>query len=210
MAERSLVLLSGGADSATVLAQEVKEGYTVIPLHIDYGQRGARMERARCGDQARTCGVTLETLDASSLGKGFRRIALKNRHVPFPHRNLVILSMAVSYAHERACTRIGLAINRDDTEDHPAASAAFFEAFRAMASTLDKRFEIVAPLIGLRKADVVRLGLSLGVDFAKTYSCLLGRKWHCGACPQCAARKAAFAAAGVPEPKHFYERGGER
>jgi 7-cyano-7-deazaguanine synthase len=204
-AERSLVLFSGGVDSSTLVAREVKEGFTVVPVHIDYGQRGAQMERLSCEAQAKARGLTLETLDASSLGEGFRQRARKDRAVPFPHRNLVILAIALSYAHERLCTRICLSINRDDTEDHPASTQGFIESFRAMAVTLDKRFEIATPLIGLRKHDVVLLGAGLAVDFSKTYSCLLGGERHCGGCAQCLARKRAFRLAGLPEPEGFYE-----
>ncbi|MFQ5931363.1 MAG: 7-cyano-7-deazaguanine synthase [Nitrospiraceae bacterium] len=206
MGKRSLVLFSGGVDSSTLLAREVKEGFDVVPLHIDYGQRGARMERRNCEAQARAAGVTLETLDASALGTGFRERAKKDRDVPFPHRNLVILAIALSYAHERHCPRICLSINRDDTEDHPASTVGFIESFRAMAATLDKRFEIATPLIALRKDEVVLLGASLGVDFSKTYSCLVGGEQHCGTCAQCNARKRAFSQADIPEPKGWYGR----
>ena len=204
--KRSLVLFSGGVDSSTLLAREVKEGFDVVPLHIDYDQRGARMERRSCEAQARVAGVTLESLDASALGTGFRERAKKDRDVPFPHRNLVILAIALSYAHERHCTRICLSINRDDTEDHPASTVGFIESFRAMAATLDKRFEIATPLIGLRKHEVVLLGASLGVDFSKTYSCLVGGEQHCGICAQCTARKRAFSQADIPEPEGWYVR----
>jgi len=204
-AKRSLVLFSGGVDSSTLLARELKEGFDVVPVHIDYGQRGAQLERLSCEAQVKARGLTLETLDASSLGEGFRQRARKDRDVPFPHRNLVILAIALSYAHERLCTRICLSINRDDTEDHPASTEAFIESFRAMAVTLDKKFEIVTPLIGLRKHEVVLLGVSLGVDFSKTYSCLLGGERHCGTCAQCLARKRAFRLASLPEPDDFYE-----
>ncbi len=201
---RSLVLFSGGVDSSTLLAREVKEGFEVVPLHIDYGQRGALRERLNCEAQASGHGLALEVLDASSLGRGFRQRARKDRDIPFPHRNLVILAIAVSYAHERYCTRICLSINRDDTEDHPAATEAFIESFRATAATLDKRFEIATPLIALRKHEVVLLGASLGVDFSKTYSCFLGGERHCGSCGQCIVRRNAFSRAGIIEPEGFY------
>jgi 7-cyano-7-deazaguanine synthase len=203
---RSLVLLSGGIDSSTLLAQEVKEGFDVVPVHIDYGQRSARMERLCCEAQANTHGLTLETLDASALGTGFRQQARKDRDIPFPHRNLVILAIALSYAHERQCTRICLSINRDDTEDHPASTQAFIASFRAMAATLDKRFELATPLITLGKHEVVLLGASLGVDFSKTYSCLTGGERHCGTCPQCTARKRAFSHTAIPEPEGWHVR----
>ena len=203
---RSLVLLSGGVDSSTLLAREVREGFQVVPLHIDYGQRGALRERSSSEAQASSHGLALEILDASSLGQGFRQQAKKDRDVPFPHRNLVILAIAVSYAHERSCTRICLSINRDDTEDHPAATEAFIASFRATAATLDRRFEIATPLITLRKHEVVLLGASLGVDFSQTYSCLVGGDQPCGTCAQCLARQRAFRLAGLPDPAAFSER----
>ena len=202
---RSLVLLSGGVDSSTLLAREVREGFQVVPLHIEYGQRGAIRERSSCEAQASSHGLVLEVLDASSLGQGFRQRAKKDRDVPFPHRNLVILAIAVSYAHERSCTRICLSINRDDTEDHPAATEAFIASFRATATTLDSRFEIATPLITLRKHEVVLLGATLGVDFSQTYSCLVGGDQPCGTCAQCLARQRAFRLAGLPDPTGFYE-----
>lgn len=204
MAQRSLVLLSGGVDSSTLLAREVKEGFDGVPLHVDYGQRGARMERLSCEAQAGVHGLVLEVLDASSLGHGFRQRARKDRDIPFPHRNLVILAIALSYAHERYCTRICLSVNRDDTQDHPAATEAFVESFRGMAATLDKRFEIATPLIAHQKHEVVLLGAGLGVDFSKTYSCFLGGEPHCGTCGQCVIRKAAFSRAGIVEQEGFY------
>lgn len=203
---KSLLLLSGGVDSSTLLAREVREGFQVVPLHIDYGQRGALRERSSCETQAGRHGLALEVLDASSLGQGFRQVAKKDRDVPFPHRNLVILAIAVSYAHERSCTRICLSINRDDTEDHPAATEAFITSFRATAATLDRRFEIATPLIGLRKHEVVLLGASLGVDFSQTYSCLVGGDQPCGTCAQCLARQRAFHLAGLPDPASFSAR----
>lgn len=205
MAHRSLVLLSGGVDSSTLLAREIKEGFNVVPLHIDYGQRGARMERLSCEAQASVHELALEVLDASSLGHGFRQRARKDRDIPFPHRNLVILAIAISYAHERFCVRICLSVNRDDTQDHPAATETFIESFGRMASTLDKRFEIATPLIAHHKHEVVLLGADLGVDFSKTYSCFLGGERHCGTCGQCVVRKAAFSRAGIVEPEGFYE-----
>ncbi|MFQ5803924.1 MAG: 7-cyano-7-deazaguanine synthase [Candidatus Methylomirabilales bacterium] len=139
------------------------------------------------------------------LCTGWQR-ARKDRDVPFPHRNLVVLAIAVSYAHERSCTRICLSINRDDTEYHPAATEAFIESFRTTAATLDKRFEIATSLIALPKNEVALLGVSLGVDFSKTYSCLRGGERHCGTCAQCGTRKRAFSQAGIAEPEGFYER----
>lgn len=195
----SLVLLSGGIESATLLHLEHRRG-PVRALFADYGQRAARRERAAAQAQCDALGLPLETLELATLGATFRRGHAWQAHVPLPHRNLALLGLAFSYAADRGARRLCLALNRDDPRAYASASAPFVDAFRALAATLDDGIEIATPLLVWDKAEVVRRGLALGVDYAHTYSCLLGRHRPCGACPQCEKRRAAFAAAGTPDP----------
>lgn len=194
----SLVLLSGGIESATALHLENRRR-TVRALFVDYGQRAAARERAAAVAQCERLDLPLETLELASLGETFRRAHTWRAHVPLPHRNLALLGLAFSFAADRGARRLCLALNRDDAGAYASASPPFVEAFRALAATLDD-IEVATPLAAWDKAEVVRRGLQLGVDYALSYSCLLGRRVPCGACAQCEKRRAAFAAAGVPDP----------
>lgn len=198
----SLLLLSGGIESATLLAREAA-GRAVIPLVVDYGQRGALRERDAATRQCRCHGLEPVLLDLSGLAERFREGLGRRPHVPLPHRNLVILALAVSYAGRGGVDRVMLALNRDDLGAYPSAAMPFLERFRILVEGLQPGLEVSTPLIDLDKAAVIRLGHALGVDFSATWSCLLGYEHHCGACPQCRSRKAAFRAAGIEDPTRY-------
>eukprot|EP00897_Mesotaenium_endlicherianum_P002828 jgi/Mesen1/2573/ME000162S01702 len=120
------------------------------------------------------------------------------QHVPLPHRNLSLLSVAVSFAAQVGAPSLALALNAEDL-------GAFVEAFRALAAALSPPVALVTPLSHMSKAHVASLGASLGVPWEATYSCMVGRARHCGRCSQCRQRRAAFELAGVPEKDDFYE-----
>ncbi|NIR32449.1 MAG: ExsB family protein [Gammaproteobacteria bacterium] len=204
MPSRSVVSLSGGVDSTTLLHQEHRE-FAVEPLFIDYGQRAAAREHAAAEWQCRALGLTLSTLDISAAGEALGAEQDRRLHVPLPHRNLVLLGLTLSFAVRRSAGRLALAINRDDTDAYPSASADFIDRFRALAASLGE-YTIATPLVDRGKTQVIQIGLALGVPFAHTYSCLLGRRAHCGLCPQCRARRKAFAEARASEPPGFYRR----
>jgi len=199
----SVLLLSGGVESATLLHQLAQGGEPVQGLFVDYGQRGAGEERRAAGRQCEPLGVELVQIDLSRVGATFRRGQERKAHVPLPHRNLVAVSIALSYATNLGAQRVYLAVNHGDALEYPSASHAFLAQFRLIAGLLGE-VELRTPYLDLSKADVVRRGLELGVDFDSTYSCLLGYPVHCGRCPQCLARRAAFGAAGAAEPAGFY------
>lgn len=202
MPDETVILLSGGIESSVLLRFEHREG-PVRALFIDYGQRAAQRERGAAERQCRALGLALDRLDMAAAGAAFRARQKQRLHVPIPHRNLVILSLALSYAIQYQARRLGFALNRDDSRAYPSAARPFLNHFAALAHDLGD-VELTLPLIDLDKADVIRLGAALGVDFATTYSCLLGRARHCGVCPQCHHRSAAFRSAGVSEPDGFY------
>jgi len=203
MDSASILLLSGGVESATLLHQLARSGEPVQGLFIDYGQRGAGEERRAAEAQCAPLGVELVALDLARVGATFRRGQERKAHVPLPHRNLVALSLGLSYAANLGAKRLYLAANREDTRDYPSSSHAFLAQFRLLAGLLGDT-ELRTPYLDLSKADVVRRGRELGVDFDSTYSCLLGYPVHCGRCPQCVKRREAFRAAGVEEPVGFY------
>jgi 7-cyano-7-deazaguanine synthase len=192
-----LVLLSGGLESATALREAVRHGSTAA-LFVDYAQRAAARERTASRAQASAAGVELAEFDLSAVGETFRLGAERRYHVPLPHRNLVLAALALSYAARTGARTIVLGINREDTTAYPSASTRFVEQFAAIADNLEG-VRIDTPLIKLSKRDVVLRGSELGVDFGRTYSCRLGHALHCGRCPQCLKRKAAFRDAGVAD-----------
>jgi 7-cyano-7-deazaguanine synthase len=197
----SVLLLSGGIESSTLLHDQGGEDLRAV--FIDYGQRAARQERRAVTVQCVRVHAHLTILDMAAVGGAFRAGQTQKWHVPLPHRNLVALSLGLSYAAQVAASRLYLAVNREDTLAYASASRPFLERFQRLAQTLGD-IELATPYIGLTKADVIRRGRALGIDYALTYSCLLGRARHCGRCPQCLKRRAAFADAGMAERTRFY------
>lgn len=192
----AVLLLSGGIESSVLLAREAKS--LTYTLFIDYGQRAARREQAAAEAQSARHGVQLRRLDLSSVGDEFRGLHEYKLHVPLPHRNLVALALALSFAANAGARRILLALNRADTLAYPSASPDFVAAFAALARTLGD-FSLETPLIELGKAEIIAEGIRLNVNFAQTWSCLLGYAMPCRRCSQCRNRAAAFAAARVPD-----------
>lgn len=203
MEAASILLLSGGVESATLLAQLAAAGEPVQALFIDYGQRGASEERRAAETHCERLGVELVALDLGRVGATFRRGQDRKAHVPLPHRNLVALSLGLSYAANLGAKRLYLAANREDTTEYPSSSHAFLAQFRLICGLLGD-VELRTPYLDFSKADVIRRGIELGVDYDTTYSCLLGYPVHCGRCPQCLKRRDAFRAAGLEEPAGFY------
>lgn len=218
----AVVLLSAGVESATLLHQLSLEASGPPgkeppgALFIDYGQRAAEQERTHSRELCEMLGVTLEHLEIPDVGAAFRLGHACNRHVPIPRRNLFLLATALCWAaRDRvpqnaaqthgARTKLYIALNRDDAMAHPDAAAGFLDHLNALAPILSTA-SITAPLLAYRKADIIRLGHAQGLDYTRTYSCLLGHRRHCGACPQCRSRRQAFAEANVAEPDDFYRR----
>lgn len=187
----AVLLLSGGIDSAVLLAREHAAGRTPISLFIDYGQRAAAREWAAARAQAARAESRLCRLDLSQLGDVFRAVRDEKLHVPLPHRNLVAVALALSYAANIGASRVLLALNRDDQTAYASASPAFIAALQAAAASLGN-LEIATPLSGIDKKEVVRAGAALAVNFAQTWSCLLGYAMPCRRCSQCRSRAAAL------------------
>jgi 7-cyano-7-deazaguanine synthase len=203
MESLSILLLSGGVESTTLLAQLAESGEPVQGLYLDYGQRAAVHERTASEGHCARLGVELVQLDLAQVGETFRRGQERKHHVPLPHRNLVALSLGLSYATRLGATRLYLAANQADTIDYASSSHAFLAQFRLIAGLLGD-VQLATPFIGLAKSEIVARGMRLGVDYDTTYSCLLGYPVHCGRCPQCVKRRAAFHEAGYAEPLGFY------
>ncbi|MEO6602734.1 MAG: 7-cyano-7-deazaguanine synthase [Polyangiaceae bacterium] len=194
--EGTVVLVSGGVDSTVLLykarAASRLHGTLIFPLFIDYAQRASRREQHAADWHCRQLGLSLHTLDLAQLGESFRNGQVMKRHVPLPHRNLVALSLALSYLELVRCTSLAIGVIQDDLDGYPSASLAFLESFRNLTQTLSPA-RIEAPLVGWSKVRVVTEGRRLGVDFGRTYSCMVGREQHCGRCTQCQRRLPALA-----------------
>ncbi len=200
-----VVLLSGGVESTTLL-YEVARNSTPIGVFIDYHQRAARRELAAAQTQCRAVSARFQRLDMAAVGRSFCTGQTLRAHVPLPHRNLVIVSLGLSYCAQIHARCLAIALAREDAVGNASGAPRFVRAFRRLAQDLGD-ITVVAPLITKSKAQIIRHGLDLGVDYAHTYSCLLGHHRHCGQCPQCLKRRAAFAAAGAPEAPGFYRAG---
>jgi len=202
----SLLLFSGGIESAALLYRLRQQGESVQALWVDYGQRNARRERAAAESLAEACETPLHAMDLSGLRANFTRASEWVSHVPLPQRNLAVLALAVNLAQHLGAGRILLALNRDDRKHGPGSQPEFLQAFAELAGTLLPGLEVLAPLHDLDKAGVIRSAESTGIDWSRTWSCLLDRPQQCGLCPQCEARQAAFAAAGVADPTTYLNR----
>lgn len=219
-----MVLLSGGLDSATTLAIAHAEGWDCLALTVGYGQRHAReVDRARQlaeglgAIEHRVIDLDLAAWGGSSLtGDGEvpraapagERAAASIPSTYVPARNTVLLALALAYAEARDAGAIFLGVSAVDYSGYPDCRPAFVDAFRALARVatrvgLEGRApEIRAPLINKSKAETIRWGLALGVDYALTWSCYDpcpdGRP--CGGCESCRLRAKGFAEAGVEDP----------
>jgi len=216
------VLLSGGLDSATTLAWALREGYACHCLSVDYGQRhraeldaAARVARALGAAEHRVVQVSLGAFGGSALTDP--AIAVPSAPAPgipvtyVPARNTVFLSLALAHAEVTASDAIFTGANAVDYSGYPDCRPEFIAAFEKLANVATKRavegspIRIVAPIIGMTKAEIVRRGHALGVDFSLTVSCYNadaeGRA--CGRCDACRFRSEGFENAGIEDPTPY-------
>ena len=200
-----LLLLSGGIESSALLVRQREQGAPLRAAWVDYGQRNAERERAAAAALAAEYAVEPLFLDLGSLRPAFTRRSEWVGHVPLPQRNLLVLALAVNLAEHHGAGRILLALNREDQGHGPGSRAEFVEQFSRLVGSLVPGLAVAAPLIAQSKAEIIRQTDPLGIDWRHTWSCLLAQSRHCGRCPQCQARRAAFAAAGIPDPTDYRE-----
>ncbi len=220
---RAVVLLSGGLDSATALAMARDQGFTCYALSFDYGQRhraeliaAARVSAALKAAEHRVLNIGIGALGGSALTDTSIHVPEQAQQgIPVtyvPARNTVFLSIALGWAEILGAADIFIGVNAIDYSGYPDCRPAFIEAFERLANLATKagvegalRFRVHAPLIRLTKADIVRAGTRLGVDFAQTVSCYQadvdGRA--CGKCDSCRLRREAFETVGVADPTRY-------
>jgi 7-cyano-7-deazaguanine synthase len=221
MTRRAVVLLSGGMDSATVLAIARSDGRECHCLTLDYGQRH-RAELAAAGRVAGVLGAAahrLVGLDASFGGSALtdKRIAVPeapSSGIPVtyvPARNTILLALALAWAEVLGAQDIYFGANAVDYSGYPDCRPEFMRAFEALANLATRaaveghRLTLHTPIIDLSKADIVRRGAALGVDYALTVSCYQATEegLACGRCDACRIRRAGFEAAGIPDPTRY-------
>ena len=224
--KRAVVLLSGGLDSATTASFAASRGFEVYGLSFDYGQRHRReLESARLVAEALGCaGHLVIAADLTMIGgsaltstrmevPGDRDpVEMASRGIPatyVPARNTIFLSYALAWAEVLGAADIFIGVNAVDYSGYPDCRPEFISTFEKMANLSTRasveegvRFEIHTPLIDMTKAEIVRLGLKLGLDFSLTWSCYNPDKEGspCGSCDSCRLRAKGFLEAGVEDP----------
>lgn len=212
---KSVLLLSGGLDSATTLAIALKEhNREVYPLTIFYGQRHNRelhssIELCKYFNLEAPQILNLPKLFGSSL-TGFGEVPTEEvEGIPstfVPARNIIFLSIAANYAISIGAKEIWIGANAVDYSGYPDCRPEFIDAFSQMLRIgTEKCVHIVTPIIGMTKAEIIKTGHQLGVDFSLTWSCYNGREKACGVCPSCRIRLAGFAEAGLSDSIQYEE-----
>ncbi|MAF27327.1 MAG: 7-cyano-7-deazaguanine synthase QueC [Gemmatimonadetes bacterium] len=220
---RAVVLLSGGLDSATVLAHALDAGFEAYALSFDYGQRH-RLELERAEEIARASGVVHRVVCVDLAGFGGSALTAdipvpkggpgSDGEIPVtyvPARNTVFLSLALAWAETLNARNLFIGVNALDYSGYPDCRADFLEAFERTANLAtrfgvsagpDDRIRVHAPLLRMTKAQIVRRAVELGVDLARTTSCYDPSRsgTPCGECDACVLRVRGFAEAGVPDP----------
>src|SRR5882724_9802296 len=212
---RAVVLLSGGMDSCVCAALAVRD-FDAAAVHVSYGQRTERRERNSFFEVCDRLAVRNEALRAiggSALTD--ENIAVPESHaigsdIPVtyvPFRNAHFVSVAVSWAEVLGAEKISIGAVEQDSSGYPDCRPAYYEAFNSVirAGTKAGNIEIVTPLIGLRKHEIVRLGLELGAPFDLTWSCYSREDRACGVCDSCVLRLRAFEQAGARDPIPYVE-----
>lgn len=225
---KAVILLSGGLDSSTVLYQARADGYDCYALSFDYQQRHRReLEAAR--DIARFVGVRehqvvsfdLRLWGGSALTDNQidlpsdRSLTEMGQTIPItyvPARNTIFLSFALGYAEAIAAAKVYIGVNALDYSGYPDCRPDYIQAMQEVfrlgtkQGLEGKAIEIVAPLINLKKTEIIQLGNSLGVPWKKTWSCYAGGEKACGVCDSCRLRLAAFQELGLKDPLPYSKK----
>ena len=222
--EKAVVLVSGGLDSATLLALARQQGYACHALSFDYGQRH-RAELAaaqRVATALEAVEHKVVTLDLGAIGgSALTDMAIavpedESEGIPVtyvPARNTVFLSIALGWAEVLEARHIFIGVNAVDYSGYPDCRPAFLEAFERTANlatkagTEGRQLQLHAPLMEMGKGEIIQTGLALGVDYGLTVSCYQATEagLACGRCDSCRLRRKGFADAGVPDPTRYWE-----
>jgi 7-cyano-7-deazaguanine synthase len=219
---RAVVLLSGGLDSATVLAMARAEGYACHALSLDYGQRhraelaaARRVAFALGAVEHKVLPLSLDAIGGSALTDTSIAVPKAGGEgIPVtyvPARNTVFLALALGWAEVLGSTDLFVGVNAVDYSGYPDCRPAFIDAFERLANLATRAgvegeiFRVHAPLIEMSKAEIIRAGAALGVDYALTVSCYQAdaEGTACGVCDSCRLRAEGFHTAGIPDPTRY-------
>ena len=219
---RAVVLLSGGMDSAVCAALAVRD-FDAAAVHVSYGQRTQERERQsflaicqrlKIHDKLMVRNEALGLIGGSALTDDSIAVpeaenvghSIPVTYVPF--RNAHFLAVAVSWAEVLGAEKVYIGAVEPDSSGYPDCRPAYYQAFNEVvkAGTKEGKIEIVTPLIAMRKAEIVSLGLELGAPFDLTWSCYSREDQACGVCDSCVLRLRAFAAAGSSDPIPYAAR----
>lgn len=221
--KKAVILLSGGLDSATVIAMAKADGYDCYTMSFDYGQRhraelqaAERVARQQGVIEHKVIGLNLNGIGGSALTDSSIDVPeAPSEGIPVtyvPARNTVFLSLALGWAEVLGARDIFIGVNAVDYSGYPDCRPEFVEAFERMANLATKAgvegdgFRIQAPLQFLSKAQIIEAGIAQGVDYSLTVSCYQadddGRA--CGKCDSCRLRSEGFAAAGISDPTRYF------
>lgn len=221
--KRAVVLLSGGLDSATTLALALRDGFAAHALSFDYGQRhkleleaAKRVASALGAHEHRIALIDLRVFGGSALTDNIAVPTNRETEndIPItyvPARNTIFLSYALAWSEVLGAADIFIGANAIDYSGYPDCRPEFIAAFEKLAALATKagvegtQFRIHAPLIAMSKADIIRSGTGLGVDFSLTHSCYdpTANGRACGECDSCRLRLAGFHQAGLVDPIHY-------
>lgn len=221
--KKAVILLSGGLDSATVVAMAKAQGYACYTMSFDYGQRhraelnaAARVAKDLGAIEHKVIGLNLDGMGGSALTDTSIDVPEgPSEGIPVtyvPARNTVFLSLALGWAEVLGARDIFIGVNAVDYSGYPDCRPEFIEAFERMANLATKAgvegqgFTIQAPLQNMSKGDIVKAGLAHGVDYSLTVSCYQANDegQACGKCDSCRLRAEGFSAAGVSDPTRYF------
>lgn len=225
MSDRAVVLVSGGLDSVTTLAIALDEGFECYCLSFDYGQRhgteiryAQRLAKKLGATDHKVVRVDLDAFGGSALTDPDIDVPTESSEgIPItyvPARNTVFLAYALGWAEVLCATDIFIGVNAVDYSGYPDCRPEFIRAFEEMANIATRSgveghgIKVRAPLIDLKKDEIIRRGIALGIDYGETVSCyqLDDEGLACGACDSCRIRKAGFQRAGIPDPTRYVSR----
>ncbi len=214
--QRAIVLLSGGMDSCVCAALATRD-FSTAALHVSYGQRTEERERQSFLEICQRLKIQEKLIVRNEALRAIGGSALTDENIAIPavpsaaheipvtyvpFRNAHFLSVAVSWAEVLGAGKIFIGAVEPDSSGYPDCRPAYYEAFNRVirAGTKEGNIEIVTPLIAMRKAEIVRLGLELNAPFDLTWSCYRQGDSACGVCDSCRLRLQAFKAAGLADP----------
>lgn len=215
---KTLVLLSGGIDSVTLLHAVVTESETVVAVSFDYGSKHNASELPMAAWQCGQLGIEHTVIPLSFMADHFRSALLKAggdipeghyqeasmKQTVVPFRNGIMLAVAAGFAESIQASGLAIAAHAGDHAIYPDCRDTFMRPMgEAITAGTYAGITLERPFIHKSKAEIVAIGAGLGVDYSQTWSCYKGGEWHCGKCGTCVERREAFIRAGVADPTSY-------